>query len=677
MFKNYIDRGLCVIPESKKSHNPAIKNYSDYHSTLPELEEALTWSLDTHNMGLVTGAVSGIIALDLDCIDQRILDLILPMIPPSPVEKVGSKGFTRFFRYNGEVNETVSAFDNVVIEVLSDRKKTTIPPSIHPKTGIPYKWTDKGILDVDVATLPALPRLLLSEIRRKIVTAFPTAMDTKGKIQCGRNNNMSSFVASLIADRIDLNTALSQMLLKDREVNEKPLFSDTEEFRQPEAMINALTFYSNHLNSINIQRYREGKSAEIPAISMCTEVEKTEKNESFELILPKPQEGSTLQLITDHILERSFVKQPAFALSAALSLMGIILGRKFIFENETTNLYIMNVANSGAGKDAPQKLIKDLLTKIGAKDLLGCGDYVSDASLMEGLEMQPKRLDVIDEASKLFARVDAGSNGHDTKMADILCELFTSANNYYAGRRTAERQRGACERPCVSILASTTPRGLEDSLSRKSIEKGLLGRFLLFEGDSKANAKRVKKFLNTNPVLVAQLRNLHEYEAPEVDRDGLVQRINYVESTKEADRMLDTYFNEFDNMRVSADRNSLLLPIISRLYQIMLKIALIHAAARTEPINIKVDVVDVEFAKSVSMYYYYFIKKSIEDHIFENKIHKNKEKVYQLIRDKEAVSKQVLTKNTKFLTARDRTSILDDLIAEGKITIKENKWVVV
>ena len=89
---------------------------------------------------------------------------------------------------------------------------------------------------------------------------------------------------------------------------------------------------------------------------------------------------------------------------------------------------------------------------------------------------------------------DGTGADYNRKMADILCELYTSSNSKYLGRATAEGTKGSCYRPNVSILASTTPTGFSESVSKAAIEKGLLGRFLFFLGDGSSKSERLREF---------------------------------------------------------------------------------------------------------------------------------------------------------------------------------------
>ena len=87
--KQYIEAGISVIPAKWGSKMPAIKNWTEYCYRLPTVDERMSWmrNFSETNLDVALGEASGIIALDLDCTDQRILDVIVPMLPESPVVK--------------------------------------------------------------------------------------------------------------------------------------------------------------------------------------------------------------------------------------------------------------------------------------------------------------------------------------------------------------------------------------------------------------------------------------------------------------------------------------------------------------------------------------------------------------------------------------------------------------
>lgn len=982
-FREYLRAGFSVIPERQTSHAPIVPGWNRFCDNAPSIDEAKSFCSESAetNIGLCLGAASGVIGLDLDTTDPEVLELILPYLPQSPVEKVGSKGWTRFFRFTGEHPQVLKFNGDVVIEILGTGKKTTIPPSIHHKIGQPYKWTGKSLLEVDKEDLPILPPFLFPHLEDLLRIKSPeSTFDIRGKVHSmaeGRNVSLTKLASKLIAEKIELASAVETLVNFDRENHNSPLFEDISENRQPEPYTNALRFYSNRLTGINTNHYSRAEPPEVPhiAIAVPTTKETMDKSpERIEIENPKPE--GLLAEIMDYILSNSFVAQPNFAFSAALSILATVIGRKYVFQGVAPNLYLLNIASSGcvdanteymsksgwkpissyngvddvlqydtktgkssfvqpleyvnlpetelihfessrgainqtlsaehrmifrdhkgkltvdragnifrkrkfpgniittfdysgdgipftdeqlrvqvafladgalaptgmpritvkkerkkerlekllkeasieftrsdyddgysrfhfmppilektftpmyynanraqfkvitdeisywdgyksqyfstkkedadfiqfayaaqniratisedvregrktcymvyassyhpdvslgtkptitkvqakygrkycfkvpsdtlvlrkngrifitknSGKDAPQQCIKRILQQSGAGKLLGSGDYVSDAALMDQLQESPSRVDLIDEASGLLKNVTAGRSEYNGKMADILCELYTTSTDRYMGRMTAEGRKGECYRPNVNILASTTPKGLEQSLSQSAVDKGLIGRFLVYFGSHNQPAKRVKKRTDIPVSVLEDISYLHKLQVEEEHKYGRVNQ-NYKElnATEEANQKLETHFKELDELRRNTDATNPVLPVISRLYQMMLKLCMIHAVSRCRRDEPIINEKDVDFAYKSMLYYYNNMKFLIENHIFENWVEARSRKVLRIIQQHpDGVKMTDLTKMTKFLKTKERREVVDALIEEEQvlvITVKEN-----
>lgn len=262
----YIEKGFSVIPEKKGKKSPCIKDWTLFSHRQATDAELASWKRLFPDAGLsiMLGKVSGVVALDVDECRPEVLAIIENFLPVSPCEKVGAKGYTRFFRFTGEANDNLKFNGEMVVEILSTGKKTHLPPSLHP-SGVNYKWTGESeLLDVDVNSLPILPPALLSHIGSLLRLHFPD-LETKGqKAFSGRTDALSSLCGKLIHDCKPVDQALKELIEFDKKNHSPPKFSDPEECRHTEVYTNALAFYSDHLNSINTRRYRDKKEYEIP-----------------------------------------------------------------------------------------------------------------------------------------------------------------------------------------------------------------------------------------------------------------------------------------------------------------------------------------------------------------------------------------------------------------------------
>lgn len=264
---SYLDKGFVVIPEKRGMKSPSIKNWTEFAHRKPTDAEVKSWRTNFPDAGLsiMLGEISGVVALDIDETRQEVLDLILPLLPPSPIVKVGAKGETRFFKYVKGTHTDKLAFNGeMVVEILSTGKKTHLPPSLHP-SGVNYKWSsEEELLSVNVNTLPILPPALLSHIGSKLRLHFPDLEQSGQKHISGRNDALSSLCGKLIQEGMSVDNCVKELVQFDLKNNEPPLFTDPEERRHTEPFTNALEFYANHLASVNTKRYRDNKEYEVP-----------------------------------------------------------------------------------------------------------------------------------------------------------------------------------------------------------------------------------------------------------------------------------------------------------------------------------------------------------------------------------------------------------------------------
>ena len=99
-------------------------------------------------------------------------------------------------------------------------------------------------------------------------------------------------------------------------------------------------------------------------------------------------------------------------------------------------MYILNIAPSGAGKDAPQQKVKEIFFDIKKDHLLGAGDYVSDASLTDSLGSNVVRLDIIDEASGLLKCVNQGGATYNHNYSKAYDRILSVDGNNVIGLGT-------------------------------------------------------------------------------------------------------------------------------------------------------------------------------------------------------------------------------------------------
>jgi putative DNA primase/helicase len=115
------------------------------------------------NVGVVTGAASGVVVLDIDPRDggleslQELMDRHGPL-PQTPIAESGGGGLHYYFAARGEIRSRKIAPG---VELKADGGYIVAPPSLHPN-GKPYRWL-KGHSPKDLP-LAELPEWILSPL---------------------------------------------------------------------------------------------------------------------------------------------------------------------------------------------------------------------------------------------------------------------------------------------------------------------------------------------------------------------------------------------------------------------------------------------------------------------------------------------------------------------------------
>lgn len=170
IFSDNCDRywaaGLPVIPLRKGDKMPELKNWPEYAIKMPDEETRQTWkeTKGDGNIGLVLGPQSGLVAMDIDTVDPHIQNIIYRILPKSPWERIGQKGKVLVYKYTGQPAFRLrTAKGETLVELLANRLQIVLPPSIHPKTGLPYVQ-NRDLVEV-LSEIPTLPKEIESILR--------------------------------------------------------------------------------------------------------------------------------------------------------------------------------------------------------------------------------------------------------------------------------------------------------------------------------------------------------------------------------------------------------------------------------------------------------------------------------------------------------------------------------
>jgi hypothetical protein len=188
----FIERNISVVPIAPGSKRPGrwseaggwegMGDWTRFAQRMPTEIELKHWGQwPDAGIGVVLGELSGVIGLDRDYDVPGASDALDKLIPFSPVAKKGEKGWTKFYRYNGERSCSFNVQGHRVLDVLSNGRQTVVPPTAHP-SGCSYVWITVDTLDdiTSVSDLPTLPDDFLAQVEALLA---PYQNDTDKKYQ--------------------------------------------------------------------------------------------------------------------------------------------------------------------------------------------------------------------------------------------------------------------------------------------------------------------------------------------------------------------------------------------------------------------------------------------------------------------------------------------------------------
>jgi hypothetical protein len=229
----YLRRGWSVVPLRPASKLPAIRweKYQHEHADAATLARWRRRWPDL-NIGIVTGAVSGLVVLDLDPRHGGVeslagLERLHGALPETVEAETGGGGRHLYFACP-EAAPRNEAGLAPGLDLRGEGGMVVAPPSIHP-SGIPYRWREgRGPEALAPARLP----LWLLHLARDGAAGRGHPLDhwrelvRQGVEQGRRNTTIASFAGHLLWHGVDPEVVLELLLCWNRQRCRPPLDDD-------------------------------------------------------------------------------------------------------------------------------------------------------------------------------------------------------------------------------------------------------------------------------------------------------------------------------------------------------------------------------------------------------------------------------------------------------------------
>ena len=539
---------LVTIPAGTKG--PTRFGWQKPEQALSDPEKARLYyeQNPTHNVGLLHGA-SGTCAVDIDHVEHtkmifEELGIDFSELMQSAPQIIGreNRGKLIFKAPPDLITHKISwpvegdpRKTEVVFELRAGAVQDVLPPSIHPDTGRPYEWAGRSIWD----GLPELPAQLLTiwrewdKFRPQMSSVCPWRREPE--FQPPRKPRPKSNGGTSVIDAFNQAHDMHSLLVqygykqtgKDRYLSPNStsglagvkVFEDGRAFShhasdpfdrhsfdcfelwlQMEHQGNLTKAVREAAVFLHIKQEPETDEAEIFAAGKKL----MEKMGNKPRVVSKPDAGP-LDHIPDHLLaipgvlqdvvngySISAIKpQPQFAVQCAIAFGSTVMGRRWVTDKRNfSSLYLLNIGETGSGKEHTKTVLEQYLEQAGLNNLIGPAGYTSGAGVMSTLIKKPVHVAVVDELGRQLKAAAATGMQHKADALTSIMECFGRQDGTFrpAGYSTmtlnasdAEKLEKVVKRPSLTLVGMSTPSEFMKAIGGGDVASGLLNRFLIVQ----------------------------------------------------------------------------------------------------------------------------------------------------------------------------------------------------
>ena len=632
----YWERGFQPIPVFGK--RVFTKGWSEFSKRRMTEEERLQLEgRDWEGGGAMPGAGIGLVlgfgcfAIDIDSDHKGLLDLL----PITPMMKRGKTGATGIYRCAGGISPVNKKHLISPFEILSVGSQTVVPPSLHPVTHESYKWMGDSEL-VDISELPevdgdAFWNILETYCKKHMVTRVVKDQlvgaakeeDTVGVWSTGRNNHLTAWtygrVVHMEIKQKSVEDIVTDLIAEDKRAHgEKAWLSDESEHKDQgrrsvreraremvERAIASAKKKGDYIDTSTLVIDLESdRMAQLPSEQVMVSDDDLDGYSSVSRQLVNRLSDAEVQKLLDqvpylkmwsrYLMSEAHSYSPALTMGGGLALLSAMAGNLYSSNGARSNLFIMNVAPTGEGKNAPQVAIKKMLHLLrsdGGIQVSSTESYKSTAVICKGFALNHRRvkLDVQDEVGRFFDGVNQ-VHGPLAGAIPMLCQLFSASSSLIGAQEATDEKRrvDAVANPCLVLFGSTTPKGIKSAMSGQAAAGGLCARtiFMVQEGRESVSELRINHksgpipnalFEFTRKYMAQQTKapefyantNLGPCEMP-IEVDELEFTPEFESSIKEIHKLAIT-----EAKKNSADGSDLLTTTLTRRTEMIFKLSLL------------------------------------------------------------------------------------------------------
>ncbi|NLE59907.1 MAG: DUF3987 domain-containing protein [Planctomycetes bacterium] len=475
----YARMGLPVFPCAPARKTPLTENgFRD--AATDEATVGRWWRSNPRaNIGLPTGTASGLVVLDIDPRNGgeagfAELQSRHGQLPETVESTTGAGGRHLFIQHPGGHVPCSQGELAAGVDVKGDGGYVVLPPSVHP-SGDTYAWESGSIIEMPPIVCPSW----LSELVRKAATApeAPAALPTDdgNPIPEGqRNGTLARLAGGMRRQGMSRAEILAALQVTNQTRCQPPLPDD-----EVERIATSVARYEPDAVSVALveDHYEQIFAAQ-----------RGEKQAGETLVDPGPLPDELLRVpgfigeVMDYCLSTAPYPNPVIAFCGALALQAFLAGRRVRDSGDNrTNIYLLGLAHSAAGKDWPRKVNTRIAHEVG---LAGClGDhFASGEGIQDALFVNPCMLFQTDEIDGMLQSINKAKDARYEGVMSTLLTMYSASNSIFPMRRKAgSPSPGVIDQPNLIIFGTAIPNHYYEALSERMLTNGFFARMVILE----------------------------------------------------------------------------------------------------------------------------------------------------------------------------------------------------
>jgi hypothetical protein len=706
--RSYRQRGWMPVPIPFREKGPRLPGWQQLRLAEDDLPRFFN---GVGNIGLLLGEPSGWLA-DVDLDYPEALELADAYLPPTDAVtgRAGAPRSHRWYIAEGAVSakHTDPKNRSVMVELRSTGLQTVVGPSIHP-SGEPYDVLTGEPAEVDGKALAkavhALAQAILLKRHGTITPCQPKDAPLRPVTVAARAVGDSADIERRAIAYLD---AMPPAISGEGGHNATYAAATALVHGFELAPDHALRLLIDHYNprceppwSEKELRHKVDDAADKPHerprgwLSDGEPVAAKEVDLSaFRLLTPGHAGGDTpppterpldpgplpehllrvpgfIGEVMDFSLATAPYPNTAMAFCGALALQAFLAGRKVRDSGDTrTNVYLLGLAHSAAGKDHPRKVNTRIVHEAGLVDCLG-DRFASGEGVQDALFVNPCMLFQTDEIDGMLQSINKAKDARHESVMSTLLTLYSSSNSVFPMRRKAGMTApGVIDQPNLVIFGTAIPNHYYEALSERMLTNGFFARMVIVESGPRGSGQEAR-IADLPPRVVETARWWADYSPGKGNLQEWHPVPAVVEATDEALAVLVETREEADAEYARAEQRNdpVGTTVWGRFSEHVRKLALLYAISE-DCRSPRIGAEAVGWASQFVLHQTRRMLYMASSHVADNPFHAECLRMLKKLRESpdRTLPHHVLLKRMK-MDAKSFRELIETLVQRGDITI--------